>query len=238
MDKQHEQTAAIPIIYDGTLYRARGEARWTAVFREQLAWKLEYELQDWPGYIPDLILTEFGICIEVKSGYDPKQLLTEIAPAAVRKARASGYLGPFVVVGAKPLLIQNCELLGVGFGPGDSAPDLVLVAQCPRCLKSRPFRIINFMRGPRCRACRCKMEWQEGATPLLHMWRAAGSVTQYKCPSPMTLREFTVADMLETHKRFLLVAERNLTTMRAMDRALRMTGHSDIADRCFGPIIH
>jgi hypothetical protein len=56
---------AHPTTYGGTQFRSRLEARWAAFF-DLAQWRWEYEPSDDAGWVPDFILVDSGVAVEVK----------------------------------------------------------------------------------------------------------------------------------------------------------------------------
>lgn len=170
----------IPTFYAGVWFRSRAEARWAAVF-DLLGWRWRYELIDLPGYIPDFILTDFGILVEVKGGLWDVQPLLLTSFRLMQTMRAADWNGRVLFLGAAPVIHGDWELLGFGVAAHDLAPWPVFLVWCERCSRWLPNRL-NI--EPTCRACRSGLlTWRAAvSTPLERKWREASAVTQWKKP--------------------------------------------------------
>jgi hypothetical protein len=91
-------SGAIPMLYKGTRFRSRLEAKWAAMF-DALGWSAEYEALDLEGYIPDFIIRrpQDFLLVEVQG-----VLATAEMGAAAAKVDSSGWPSgrPALIVGA------------------------------------------------------------------------------------------------------------------------------------------
>jgi hypothetical protein len=68
----------IPTVYRDVQFRSRLEAKWAAFF-DFLGWRWEYEPFDLAGWIPDFLLVDAGVLVEVKPVQDfPRDIANEI----------------------------------------------------------------------------------------------------------------------------------------------------------------
>jgi hypothetical protein len=111
---------AIETHYAGCRFRSRLEARWAVFFDAlELRWEYEaegYELPDGTRYLPDFLLPELGIFIEIK-GTSPTREEVERAEAIGYEVRALVlFHGP---PGAHPGTLYCVDSSGHGGGVGD-----------------------------------------------------------------------------------------------------------------------
>lgn len=82
----HQNSNAIPTLFDGIRFRSRIEARW-AVFFKALGIEAQYEpegftFSDGAWYLPDFYLPEFGYWIEIKGAIPTAQEMNKAAMLA------------------------------------------------------------------------------------------------------------------------------------------------------------
>lgn len=177
---------AIPTAYGGVNFRSRLEARWAAMF-DLLGWPWEYEPLDLAGYIPDFILPDSGLLIEVKPIVWRPGELSAAAESVRQKIDSAGWAGPSACLGA--------TLLGESY--------LGLARQSPTAPNNEPDRArrwIGFICKPRfLNAARVgpelwiphKLKYTPGPTidefsdnTLTFAWREAGNIVQWRAVSP------------------------------------------------------
>jgi hypothetical protein len=125
----------IPTRYAGIQFRSRLEARWGALF-DLLGWHYEYEPFDLDGWIPDFLLTDGRVLVEVKPVTDrPQEIAAEIDRALPVTKRPDGRwpddgYEPLIVGCVLPVDRRGIDLCdGVPIGwmrgtPGPRRPDL------------------------------------------------------------------------------------------------------------------
>lgn len=89
---------AIPTLYRGIQFRSRLEATWAAFF-DLRSEPWEYEPLDLSGYIPDFVMHDGKLLVEVKPEFTYAGLLEHVG-----KIEQSGWIGKALIVGTHPLL--------------------------------------------------------------------------------------------------------------------------------------
>jgi hypothetical protein len=97
---------AKPTMYAGIEFRSRLEARW-ACFFDQLDWQWTYEPFDGNHYIPDFLIHDFPVIVEVK----PASELAEYQAAVPKmvKGLAGHWTGDFLILGVDPFPVGERE---------------------------------------------------------------------------------------------------------------------------------
>ena len=89
---------SLPTRYRGVEFRSRLEVAWAIFFEScKIAWR--YEPIHLRGYVPDFLLYEDTLLIEVKPAWWRSPEDHAIEKAAAAKIEASGWTGDYVIVG-------------------------------------------------------------------------------------------------------------------------------------------
>jgi hypothetical protein len=156
----------IPTVYAGRQFRSRLEARWAAFF-DLMRWRWEYEPFDLPGWIPDFLLCEEDILVEVKPVSD---LRNEIARSTMLEmvSAARGRHEGLLILGVGPWERWGCESIGWRWNPtdGDGAWSSVGTV------------------GPL-------------SMPILDAWTRAGNAVQWKPPTSTTRSDDVISQALK-----------------------------------------